>query len=219
MSTSPKQRKQNAHLELASVGAHMYVMTRRKRKRREIDGKKTRTHVHARHTHYVRGKDWKLRCNNDDEVEEVGSGGGGESQGDGRAHPSRPKKEQGPWLAHGSHLSVSVEEEKPVSQLRRPSEAARQLDTQCSLDGMLAASCEYDRSRSRWTRFRFFPVVGASTFCTSIFMLRHFFKSATISPTTANGLSPRQPPGQQPRHNYGWRAKVAEYQQGDSATR
>jgi len=143
MSTSPKQRK-NAHLKLASVGAHMYVMTRRKRKRREIDGKKPRTHVHARHTHYVRGKDWKLRCDNDDEVEEEGSGGGGESQGDGRAHPSRPKKEQGPWLAHGSHLSVSVEEEKPVSQLRRPSEAARQLDTQCSLDGMLAASCEYE---------------------------------------------------------------------------
>ena len=145
MSTSPKQRK-NAHLKLASVGAHMYVMTRRKRKRREIDGKKPRTHVlaSARHTHYVRGKDWKLRCDNDDEVEEEGSGGGGESQGDGRAHPSRPKKEQGPWLAHGSHLSVSVEEEKPVSQLRRPSEAARQLDTQCSLDGMLAASCEYE---------------------------------------------------------------------------
>ena len=46
MSTSPKQRK-NAHLELASVGAHMYVMTRRKRKRREIDGKKPRTHVLA----------------------------------------------------------------------------------------------------------------------------------------------------------------------------
>ena len=84
-------------------------------------------------------------------VEEEGVEGRGDSAGRRLSASVAAQKA----CARIASQSVSAEEEKPVSQLRRPNMAARQLDTRCFRGGVAAVGCELSRGRASTLFFNY----------------------------------------------------------------